>query len=141
MSSVTRDTPPLEPAGRLGSGGELGAGDEELALEAQDVFVGLAPALGGRARQPEGGGRLVDRPVRLRAACELGDTTAVPEPRRAVIALACVDLDQAAHGTRGQGHGGRLRRTGGRPLGGGREAEVHALRLGGPAHGGAWYAC
>ena len=41
----------LEPLGGLGGGGQLGAGHEQLVLEAQDVGVELAVALGRRARQ------------------------------------------------------------------------------------------
>ena len=42
----------LQALGRLGRGGQLGAGDEQLVLDAQDVGVQLAVALGGRAASP-----------------------------------------------------------------------------------------
>ena len=72
MSGVTFETPAWSRPGGLRGGGQLGAGHEQLVLEAQDVVVELAAALGGRAREPERRGRLVDRAVGLGAAGELG---------------------------------------------------------------------
>ena len=88
--------PVLEPLGRLGRGRQLGGGDEEVVLEAEDVggelrLVGAAEGAG----DAEGGGRLVERAVGLGAAVVLGDATAVPERGGPVVALLRVDLHHA----------------------------------------------
>jgi hypothetical protein len=86
--------PVFEPLGRLGRCRQLGAGDEEVVLEPEDVGGELAPlgAAEGTGHAELGAG-LVESAVGLGAAVVLGDATAVPEGRRAVVALLGVDLD------------------------------------------------
>ena len=51
MSGVTFETPGWRRSAASRRGGQLGAGDEELVLEPEDVAVELAAALGGGARR------------------------------------------------------------------------------------------
>ncbi len=89
--------PVFEALGRLGRGRQLGAGDEEVVLEAQDVGgeLGLA-SVTESAGHAELGAGLVERAVGLGATVVLGDAAAVPERGGAVVALLGVDLDHGA---------------------------------------------
>jgi len=87
----------LEPPGRLRRRGELGPGDEQVALEVEEVSLDLflaGPA--ERAGDAEGGAGLVDRAVGLDPRIRLEAPAAVPEAGRAVVALARVDLHPLA---------------------------------------------
>jgi hypothetical protein len=84
----------FEPLARLGRGRQLGAGDEEVVLEAEDVggeagIVGRAEGAGDAERRAG----LVEGAVGVGAAVVLRDAAAVPERGGAVVALAGVDLD------------------------------------------------
>ena len=83
----------LEPSGRLRRRGELGAGDEQVGLQVEQVALDL-PLAGTteRAGDPERRAGLVDRPVGLDPGVRLRPAAAVPEAGRAVVALARVDL-------------------------------------------------
>src|SRR5215208_580383 len=84
--------PLLEPLLGLRRRRELGARDEELSLESQDVGSQLGVI--GAAQRPCDAQRragLVDRPIGLGPHVGLGDPAAIPERGRAVIALARVD--------------------------------------------------
>src|SRR5207302_10443076 len=98
----------LEPLRGLGSRRKLGAVDEQLVLEAQDVRVQLRVVARARAAQPQRGGRLVERAVGLGARVGLGDSAPIPQSRRAVVALARVDLDHALDPTLGPGRATRV---------------------------------
>ena len=80
----------------LGRGRELGADDEQLALQLhqQLVQLGVGIDLGpGQAQRAHG---LVDRAVGLGPDVVLADPTAVEETGRAVVAGARVDLHAEA---------------------------------------------
>ena len=107
MSGVTFETPAWRRPAASGAVASSAPGHEQLVLEAQDVVVELAAAIGGRAGEPERRGRLVDRAVGLGAAGELGDPPSVPEARGAVVALARVDLHASGLNTRPVGTFGK----------------------------------
>jgi hypothetical protein len=98
----------FEPLARLRRRRQLGAGDEDVVLEAEDVGGQL-----GRVGIAEGAGDaelragFVERAVGLGAAVVLGHTAAVPERGAAVVALLGVDLD----------HGGPILRRRRQPTG------------------------
>ena len=81
----------LEALGGLGRRRELGAGDEELVLDSQDVGGELGVVAGERAGDAQGGVRLVERSVRVGAPVVLCDPAPVPERGGPVVALAGVD--------------------------------------------------
>ncbi len=87
----------LEPPGGLRRRRELGAGDEQVALEVEQVALDLVLAgPAERAGEAEGGAGLVDRAVGLDPSVVLRDAAAVPEAGRTVVALAGVDLHPAS---------------------------------------------
>ena len=100
---MVRLTPSSSRSAASGRGRQLGAGDEEVVLEAEDVGgqLGLLGAAEG-AGDAELRAGLVERAVGLGAAVVLGDAAAVPERGGPVVALLGVDLD----------HGPILRRRG-----------------------------
>jgi hypothetical protein len=77
--------------GRLAGGGQLGAGHEQLGLNAQEVGQHLGLIARRGPREAKGGGRLVDGSIGLRAQVRLGHTAPVPQAGGAVVALAGVD--------------------------------------------------
>ena len=83
----------FEALGGLRRGRQLGAGDEDVVLEAEDVGgkLGVLGAAEG-AGDAELRAGLVERAVGLGAAVVLGDAAAVPERGGAVVALLGVDL-------------------------------------------------
>ncbi|HEY0278128.1 MAG TPA: hypothetical protein VGC32_07660 [Solirubrobacterales bacterium] len=89
--------PVFEAVGGLRRGRQLGAGDEEIVLEAEDVGgqlvgAGLGAEGAGDAERRAG---LVEGAVGLGAGAVLGDAASVPERGGAVVALPGVDLDHA----------------------------------------------
>ena len=84
----------FEPLGRLRRGRQLGAGDEDVVLEAEDVGgqLGLLGAAEGAGDAEQRAG-LVEGAVGVGAAVVLGDAAAVPERGGPVVALLGVDLD------------------------------------------------
>ena len=74
----------------LRRGRELGADDEQLALEPDQELVELGPALGLGTRQPERRHRFVDRAVGIGAERVLGDPSSVQQAGRAVVTRARV---------------------------------------------------
>ena len=86
-----------EPLGGLGRRRELGAGDEQVVLEAEDVggelgLVGAAERAGDAERR----GRLVEGAVGLGARVGLRHPAAVPERGGPVVALLRVDPGHGA---------------------------------------------
>jgi hypothetical protein len=68
---------------------ELGTDDEELALQAQNQVRKVCQPVVGELNsgRSEGGDRLVDRAVSLRSGIGFGNSAAVEQPGRSVVAL------------------------------------------------------
>src|SRR5438093_6188651 len=80
-----------QPVSVLRGGGELGAHDEQLALEAEQDLLELPAALCLGARQPEHGAGLVDRAVGIGPGRVLADASAVEEARGAIVTGTRID--------------------------------------------------
>ena len=100
---VVSETPGSSFAAVLGRGRELGADDEQLALQPDEQLVELGAALGLGTGEPERRDRFVDRAVRVGAGGVLADASAVQETGGAVVTRARVDLREpcAAESTTG----------------------------------------
>ena len=97
IAAVTRVVPSVSLRRFSRRGRELGADDEQLALEPDEELAELGVRLALGPGETERGHGLVGGAVRLGAGTVLGDAAAVEEPGGAVVAGACVDLDRFGH--------------------------------------------